>query len=385
MPGKALGDNLEENPDKESATSFLYFQDQNICSDVKGTVGSSCGVRGRTRRATGRRNTKPKLKDKPVINIMHWNTEGASNKRDELQHFPHENNVKICCIQETHLQEGKPFKDRGYQVFRSDRKERKKGGVMTLVRNNINDREIKTCMEEAEYLESKVTIGQSSYKIVNFNCPNDKKLSLDTKQISDNKRGEAIKDWQDEHNIILVNDPADTPSFYSRRLHTTTIPDLAFCTDDIHQNISRKVCDQLEGSNHRPVILSIRGTKTPINAQLPRWNYKKANWGKFETRANELTKDIVTEGKNINNVVKIFNASIVKAAKESIPRGVRKDYNSYWSNEIQETHNALTRAREEAESNPSQENNIKLQQSKAKHLKTKLECQRRGWREKYHL
>ena len=55
---------------------------------------------------------------------------------------------------------------------------------MTLVRNNINDREIKTYMEEAKYLESKVTIGQSSYNIVNFYCPNDKKLSLDTKRIS---------------------------------------------------------------------------------------------------------------------------------------------------------------------------------------------------------
>ncbi|CAG2193511.1 unnamed protein product [Mytilus edulis] len=226
-------------------------------------------------------------------------------------------------------------------------------------------------MEEAEYLESKVTIGQSSYNIVNFYCRNDKKLSLDTIQISDN-----------EHHLILVNDPTDTPTFYSRRWHTTTTPDLAFCTDDIHQNISRKVCDQLGGSDHRPVILSIRGTKTPIDAQLPRWNYKKANWGKFETRANELTKDIITEGKNINNVVKIFNASIVRAAKESIPRGVRKNYKLYWSNVIQETHDALTRAREEAESNPSQKNNIKLQQSKAKHLKTKLECQRRGWREK---
>ncbi|CAG2245306.1 unnamed protein product [Mytilus edulis] len=257
-------------------------------------------------------NPKPKLKEQPVINIMHWNAEGASNKRDKLQHFLHENNVNICCIQETHLQEGKSFKVRGYQVFRSDRKERKKG----------------------------------------------------------------------EHQLILVNDPTDTPTFYSRRWHTTTTPDLAFCTDDIHPNISRKVCDQLGGSDHRPVILSIRGTKTPIDAQLPRWNYKKANWGKFETRANELTKDIVTEGKNINNVVKIFNTSIVRAAKESIPRGVRKDYKPYWSNEIQETHDALTRAREEAESNPSQENNIKLQQSKAKHLKTKLECQRRGWREK---
>ena len=47
---------------------------------------------------------------------------------------------------------------------------------------------------------------------------------------------------------------------------------------------------------------------------------------------------------------------------------------------MQKTHDALTKAREEAETNPSQENNIKLQQRKAKHLRTELECQR--WREK---
>ncbi|CAC5409990.1 unnamed protein product [Mytilus coruscus] len=210
-------------------------------------------------------------------------------------------------------------------------------------------------MKEAEYLEIKVFMGQSSYYIVNFYCPNEKKLSLDTIQISDSnflmvgdfssishswgystidKRGETMEDWQDKHHLILVNDPTDTPTFYSRRWHTITTPDLAFCIDDIHQNISRKVCDQLGGSDHRPVMLPIRGTKTPAHAQLPRWNYKKANRGKFETRANELTTDIVTEVKNINNVVKIYNASIARAAKESIPRGVRKDYNPYWSNKI---------------------------------------------------
>ena len=48
---------------------------------------------------------------------------------------------------------------------------------------------------------------------------------------------------------------------------------------------------------------------------------------------------------------------------------------------MQKAHDALTKAREEAETNLSQEN-IKLQQSKAKHLRTKFECQRRGWREK---
>ena len=71
--------------------------------------------------------------------------------------------------------------------------------------------------------------------------------------------------------------------------------------------------------------------------------------------------------------MKAFNTNVLKAAKESTPRGVRKDYQPYWSSEIQATHDSLTQAREEAELNPSQENNIKFQQCKAKHLRTKKE------------
>ena len=129
-------------------------------------------------------------------------------------------------------------------------------------------------------------------------------------------------------------------------------------------------------------MLTINETITSALNQPPRWNYKKANQNKFQVGTDELTKDIRTEGKNTNNVVKIFNASILKAAKESIPRGVRKDYKPYWCDEIKKTHDTLTRAREEAEANPSQENNTKLQYTKAKNLRTKLQCQRQGLREK---
>ena len=58
------------------------------------------------------------------------------------------------------------------------------------------------------------------------------------------------------------------------------------------------------------------------------------------------------------------------------------DYKPCLCDEIKKTHDALTRTREEAEANPSQENNTKLQHTKAKHLRTKLQCQRLGWREK---
>ena len=69
---------------------------------------------------------------------MQWNAEGVFNKKNELEHALYDKKVSVYCIQETHLQNKKPFKIRGYQMFRSDREDRHKGGILTLVRNNIN-------------------------------------------------------------------------------------------------------------------------------------------------------------------------------------------------------------------------------------------------------
>ena len=115
--------------------------------------------------------------------------------------------------------------------------------------------------------------------------------------------------------MILINDPTDPPTFYSRRWHSTTTPDLAFCTDDIHRNISRKVEEQLGGSDHRPVLLTISGGSTGTQPQYPRWNYKKAKWGLFSIRTNELTKDVEVGDRNVNNVVKEFNARSFRQPK----------------------------------------------------------------------
>jgi hypothetical protein len=54
--------------------------------------------RGRQRKATGQKNINSKQNEQSVINILHWNAEGVSNRKEELQEFLHENNVKISCI-----------------------------------------------------------------------------------------------------------------------------------------------------------------------------------------------------------------------------------------------------------------------------------------------
>ena len=385
-------------------------------------------VRGRNNRATdkdeGTRNTKKKGKKvrgkvqrgkkvskekeesgKKVVSslkVMHWNAEGVMNKADALKIFLHENDVDVCLVQETHLQEGRTLRIRGYQLFRNDRQGRSKGGVLTLVRNNIHAIETKRFSGEAEYIQLKITAGKMNLDITNFYCPDTKQLSLDTINMAGsnfliagdfnshsqswgydemNRRGEEVENWQDENKLLLINQAWDTPTFYSRVWHSSTTPDIALCTEDLHQRVTREVCPQLAGSDHRPVMLSILESFQVNQPQHPRWNWKKAQWGLFGIRASELTKDIQVENKNPNTVYQEWANGVLDAAKETIPRGVTKNYEPHWNPDLQKAHDALNKAREEAENYPGQENHIKLQRCKAEYKRKNIESKRKSWRE----
>ena len=361
-----------------------------------GSPTPALGTRGRTRRKDTSLNKSKSLE------VMHWNAEGVFHKEDELRHLLHRRDVDVCCIQETHLKKGKSFKVRGYQTLRLDRPDRHKGGVLTLVRNNIHALEVSTHQGGAEYQHIKLRTKSSEVSIINYYCPNDQPHSLDTIDVKDNfiivgdfnshsqswgypnsdARGIELEEWQDEHNLILVNDPNDPSTFYHRGWRTCSTPDLAFCTEEVHKGIKREVGQQLGGSDHRPVFITIGNNVIPIVNTRPRWNYKKAKWTLFALRANELTRDIVVQGRNENCITKEWTKAILTAAKEAIPRGARKDYKPFWSQELQELEDDLNKARDDAEKEPNDGNTIKLQKAKAKFLKTKLIAKRKAWRSK---
>ena len=68
-----------------------------------GQTKPSWGPRRRKGNATGQTE-----KVKPLV-VMQWNAEGVFHKKDELQHLLLNKDIDICCIQETHLKEGKIF------------------------------------------------------------------------------------------------------------------------------------------------------------------------------------------------------------------------------------------------------------------------------------
>ena len=363
-----------------------------------GQTKPSWGPRRRKGNATGQTE-----KVKPLV-VMQWNAEGVFHKKDELQHLLLNKDIDICCIQETHLKEGKNFKIRGYQKpFRLDRADRTKGGVLTLVRNNLHAIEVNTHLDGAEYQYLKVQSKSKEVSLINYYCPNDRPLSLDSIDVPQSSflmvgdfnshsqswgydhadaRGDELEDWQDDNKLILVNDADDTPTFFHRGWRKCSTPDLAFCSEDIHRGIKREVGTQLGGSDHKPVFITVESNVIPIDSPQPRWNYKKAKWSLFAIRANELTKDIRIQGRNENTVVKEWTKGILRAAKETIPRGARRDYKPFWSDKLQALEDDLNEAREKAEKDPSDASTIGLQQAKAKFLKAKLEAKRKSWREK---
>ncbi|XP_053378628.1 uncharacterized protein LOC128548203 [Mercenaria mercenaria] len=99
------------------------------------------------------------------------------------------------------------------------------------------------------------------------------------------------------------------------------------------------------------------------NTLLAVSNYKKADWKRYRELTAETCRQIRTEGRDINKVTKDFNAALLQAAKKCIPRGSRRYYKPYWNKDLESLQEELSEARREAETQPSQTNNIKLQKA----------------------
>ena len=182
-----------------------------------------------------------------------------------------------------------------------------------------------------------------------------------------------------DNQLILINQPDDKPSYFSRAWKISSIPDLAIATEDIEKRTTRTVNSQLGGSDHLPITLSIADMKTILEYHRKKasWNFKKAKWNKYQLHAESLRNTIFTE--DINHNVKELTQAILTAARRSIPRGFRKDYKPYWSQRLACLHQRLSEARESMEQSPSAETTAMHNQLKEDFDKTKTQEQKQSW------
>ena len=376
--GTAPGPQPQRGP--PSTTGGTYIRKENSSSQTKG--------------------------NEPTLTFAQWNAEGVRKKKPELQNYLSKENIDVMCIQETHLTEAHRFFVRGYQVFRNDRENRIKGGVITLVKNSIPATELKksTANSGTEYITVRIVLPKKEIIVQNIYCPSDRDIETNYFASSENSiimgdfnshspswgydsmdnRGEIIEDWLIENNFILLNKPDDDPTFWSRAWKKTSTPDLCFASENLQKLSSRTVSDQLGGSDHRPVLIKLHDQPTGRSfCKEPSWNFKKANWTKFEMLTEIICKENpFIDSMDIHKNVENFTSGILEAAKQSIPRGRRYDYKPYWSDRMNELHNNLCTARENMDTFPNPES-ISLH-NKARELydEEKLQNSQKAWAEK---
>ena len=190
-----------------------------------------------------------------------------------------------------------------------------------------------------------------------------------------------MEHWIVSNHLVLINIPTDPPTFYSRVWKTTSTPDIAIATDKIQKIAKREVSEQLGGSDHKPVILTLaKQVNTSAGKMPPSWNYQKANWKRFRELTDIYTKSI-TFSKHIVNE-NASNSTVLKAAKESIPRGRQHDYKPYWNNTRGKIHKELSEAREEMERNPTPQHVRRHSQLKVDLDKEKQTQTQASWKTK---
>ena len=245
--------------------------------------------------------------------IVHWNAEGVRQKKLELQQFLKAQKIDVCCIQETHLNNTHRFSIWGYEIHRVDRADRPKGGVLTLVKTSIPSTEVQRSEKaDTEYITVKLILPDRNLTICNLYSPPNKAINLQILQpnsedwmiVGDfnshspswgypriNAKGEEVEHWIVSNRLVLINTPTDPPTFYSRVWKTTSTPDIAIATDNIQKIAKREVSEQLGGSNHKPVILTLaKQVNTSAGKMPPSWNYKKADWKPFRELTDIYTK-----------------------------------------------------------------------------------------------
>lgn len=227
-------------------------------------------------------------------------------------------------------------------------------GIATYVRDNIKDVTIEYSMCGPDVFVSAIKL--KDLNVVNVYKPPSRSWSTNIPTLShpclyagdfnshhttwrynsNDSNGIQLVEWSENNNLQLVFNAKDRGSFKSARWKRDYNPDLTFVTRDtngIPLQTNRCILTDFPNSQHRPVIMEI-GIKIPLanSMPLPRWNFQRANWGRFAADMDAAIRWIPAKVESYTRFTKL----LIATAKKSIPIGYRKSYIPCWTKESEQ-------------------------------------------------
>lgn len=240
------------------------------------------------------------------INILNWNINGIKSRKYELMNVLQENQIEVAAITETRTRPGEKFYLKNYKIYREDRKDKRGGGVMLLVKDDICSTKIeyKSLGGQVEATGALIEHNNQKIEFVSMYVPsgnikkeflgnigeNNKVLIIGDLNAKHpvwgsrikNERGKQLLRIANEENFIVESPEDATSNPGNIRLRGDVID--IFLRRQVSIEKPKVLFEFV--SDHYPVITSIKGrctrkTTKPVN---------KTNWCKFKKLMEGETK-----------------------------------------------------------------------------------------------
>jgi len=235
------------------------------------------------------------------LKIMQWNAKGLmANKIEFLNYLNKEKGDKtnLICIQETYLKGDKNIEVPNFTQQRKDRPSNK-GGLLTLIKNNIEFKQIPTPLD-IEAIGTQIITNQKAINIFNVYIPPSKETF--EKQLDEifqhsniiltgdlnahhplwnsphpNKRGNILENLMEKYDCVLLN--TGQPTFQTHKGARSTL-DITIVSKNLALNSNWFTLNNTLGSDHQPTIITI-DQKAKTSKRKPKWQLKKSRLEKI--------------------------------------------------------------------------------------------------------
>ncbi|XP_058804238.1 uncharacterized protein LOC131671655 [Phymastichus coffea] len=285
------------------------------------------------------------------LKILFWNALSINQRKGDTPTLL--NNVDIFICVESWLQGNNSFNISGFKSYKKSRQHSRGGGILYLVRNNIQCEvieDVNTNIENLEILAIKVKCtsphlnivtcyrvpkpGHSNTQsewneIVNFTDLNPNTLlfgNFNAHNVRWNcektdSNGERFEQAIDSKNLFLHN--SDSKTHLEKRSGKLSNLDLALSTMCIADNIEVKVFDETLGSDHFPILLCIDVNKVTYEKKTFKLCSKKTDWSVFERHINGRYHAFLTidyENKTPSQKYDFFIQVVSETVESATPR-----------------------------------------------------------------
>lgn len=338
--------------------------------------------------------------------IISWNVRGVNTSAPELNLLLRKENPDVVCLQETKLSaDRQDFAIRGYKAHHRINTDGQIacGGVSVFVKDRTPHRKVEL-RSNLQAVAVRVTLEKVITVCSIYIPPSDRndethlereleelfeELPLpwvvtgdfnaqspiwDDSNPTPNHKGKAVeKILEKRQDVCIVNSQEAT--HFDLGSQTTSAIDLTLTNASLISNLTWSVMDDLYGSDHYPIVLSV--STTGRRQTFPeKWNPKRADWEAFSNLClQNIPADLKDYGEFVKKLTDVCNSTIPKTSRK--PRK-----NVPWFNEecrvaLKEKKKAHRKLRRQ----PSEQNKILFKMARAKARRTLRECKRRSFRE----